>query len=150
MGTIRWVISTAPEIFVLLATALGTFFGRLQIKGFSIAATAYTLIMTLMLRQLRTFVIPPLFKSIFFNLFAYFYYQGSRSAWDLVSLSLTAASIIRPASRALARLRLPEYDLRQHRSNLAACDADTHILASTLTFLFVSFIPCMVMEVYLK
>src|SRR5258706_10083048 len=71
MGTIRWVISTAPEIFVLLAIALGTFFGRLQIKGFSVGATACTLIVAVILGQLGNFVIPPLFKSIFFSLFVF-------------------------------------------------------------------------------
>ena len=59
MDTIRWVISTAPEIFLLLSIALGTFFGRLQIKGFSIGATACTLVVAVLLGQLGTFVIPP-------------------------------------------------------------------------------------------
>jgi putative transport protein len=71
MNTIRWVISTAPEIFLLLAIALGTFFGRLQIKGFSVGATACTLVVAVLLGQLGTFVIPPLFKSIFFSLFVF-------------------------------------------------------------------------------
>ena len=62
MDTIRWIISTAPEIFLLLSIALGTFFGRLQIKGFSIGTTACTLIVAVILGQLGTFVIPPLFK----------------------------------------------------------------------------------------
>ena len=71
MDTIRWVITTAPEIFLLLSIALGTFFGRLQIKGFSIGATACTLVVAVLLGQLGTFVIPPLFKSIFFSLFVF-------------------------------------------------------------------------------
>ena len=49
MDTIRWVITTAPEIFLLLSIALGTFFGRLQIKGFSIGATACTLVVAVLL-----------------------------------------------------------------------------------------------------
>lgn len=71
MDTIRWVISTAPEVFLLLSIALGTFFGRLQVKGFSIGATACTLVVAVLLGQLGTFVIPPLFKSIFFSLFVF-------------------------------------------------------------------------------
>ena len=71
MDTIRWVITTAPEIFLLLSIALGTFFGRLQIRGFSIGATACTLVVAVLLGQLGTFVIPPLFKSIFFSLFVF-------------------------------------------------------------------------------
>ena len=45
--------------------------GRLQIKGFSIGATACTLIVAVILGQLGNFVIPPLFKSIFFSLFVF-------------------------------------------------------------------------------
>jgi putative transport protein len=71
MDTIRWVISTAPEIFLLLAIALGTFLGRLQFKGFSVGATACTLVVAVLLGQLGNFVIPPLFKSIFFSLFVF-------------------------------------------------------------------------------
>ena len=62
MDTIKWVITTAPEIFLLLSIALGTFFGRLQIKGFSIGATACTLVVAVLLGQLGTFVIPPVVK----------------------------------------------------------------------------------------
>jgi putative transport protein len=71
MDTIRWIISAAPEIFLLLAIAMGTALGRLQIKGFSIGTTACTLIVAVILGQLETFVIPPLFKSIFFSLFVF-------------------------------------------------------------------------------
>src|ERR1700674_1686922 len=71
MNTIRWVISTAPEIFLLLSIAIGTFVGRIQFKGFSIAATACTLVVAVLLGQLGTFGIPPLFKSIFFSLFVF-------------------------------------------------------------------------------
>jgi len=71
MDTIKWMVSTAPEIFLLLSIALGTFFGRLQIKGFSVGATACTLVAAVLLGQLGTFVIPPLFKSIFFSLFVF-------------------------------------------------------------------------------
>jgi putative transport protein len=49
----------------------GTVVGRLQIKGISIGATACTLIVAVILGQLGNFVIPPLFKSIFFSLFVF-------------------------------------------------------------------------------
>ena len=71
MDTIKWIIATAPEIFLLLAIAIGTFFGRLQIRGFSVGATACTLVAAVLLGQLGNFVIPPLFKSIFFSLFVF-------------------------------------------------------------------------------
>jgi aspartate-alanine antiporter len=71
MNTIRWVVSTAPEIFLLLAIAIGTFFGRLQFKGFSVGATACTLVAAVLLGLLGNFVIPPFFKSIFFSLFVF-------------------------------------------------------------------------------
>ncbi len=71
MDTIRSVASTAPEIFLLLAIALGTFLGRLKIAGFSIGATACTLVVAVILGQFGNFVIPPLFKTIFFSLFVF-------------------------------------------------------------------------------
>ena len=71
METVKWIIATAPEIFLLLAIALGTLLGRLQIKGFSVGATACTLIVAVLLGQLGNFVIPPLFKSVFFSLFVF-------------------------------------------------------------------------------
>ena len=33
MDTVRWMISTAPEIFLLLAVAIGTLLGRAKIRG---------------------------------------------------------------------------------------------------------------------
>ena len=71
MDTIKSVASTAPELFLLLAIALGTFLGRLRIAGFSIGATACTLVVAVILGQLGNFVIPPLFKVIFFSLFVF-------------------------------------------------------------------------------
>ena len=40
MNTVQWVISTAPEIFLLLAIAIGTILGRIKLRGFSIGTTA--------------------------------------------------------------------------------------------------------------
>lgn len=71
MDTIKWMVSTAPEIFLLLAIALGTILGRMKIGGFSIGTTACTLIVAVILGQLGTFVIPPLFKTVFFSLFVF-------------------------------------------------------------------------------
>jgi putative transport protein len=71
MDAIRSVVSTAPEIFLLLSIALGTFLGRLRIAGFAIGATACTLVVAVILGQLGNFVVPPLFKSIFFSLFVF-------------------------------------------------------------------------------
>ena len=52
MSTVSWLISTAPEIFLLLAVAFGTFLGRLQFKGFSVGATACTLVVAVLFGQL--------------------------------------------------------------------------------------------------
>ena len=71
MDTIKLNVATAPEIFLLLSIALGTILGRIQVKGFSIGTTACTLIVAVILGQLGTFVIPPLFKTIFFSLFVF-------------------------------------------------------------------------------
>src|ERR1700731_1990004 len=91
MNAMTWTISTAPEIFLLLAIALGTALGRLQIRGFSIGTTACTLVAAVLLGQLGTFVIPPLFKSIFFSLFVFTI--GYRSGPEFfASLSLRTLS----------------------------------------------------------
>ena len=71
MDTIKWIITTAPEIFLLLAIAIGTVLGRIRFKGFSLGTTACVLIVAVVLGQLGHFVIPPLFKSIFFSLFVF-------------------------------------------------------------------------------
>jgi putative transport protein len=58
MSTVRWVISAAPEIFLLLSIALGTILGRVRIRGFSIGTTACTLIVAVLIGQLGTFTFP--------------------------------------------------------------------------------------------
>jgi len=40
MTWIHHVTSSAPEIFIFLAVALGTLLGRIRIRGFAIGATA--------------------------------------------------------------------------------------------------------------
>ena len=64
-------VTSAPEIFLFLAVAIGTVLGRIRIRGFAIGATACTLIVAVVLGQLGTFVIPPMLKSIFFGLFVF-------------------------------------------------------------------------------
>ena len=91
MDTIKWIIATAPEIFLLLAVALGTVLGRVRLKGFSLGSTACILIVAVILGQLGQFTIPPLFKSIFFSLFVFTI--GYRSGPEFfASLSLRTLS----------------------------------------------------------
>ena len=71
MGLINQTVTHAPEIFLLLAVALGRILGRLRIRGFAIGATACTLMVAILLGQLGTFVIPPLLKSLLFGLFVF-------------------------------------------------------------------------------
>jgi uncharacterized transporter YbjL len=83
MDAVRWIAATAPEVFLLLAVALGTVLGRVKIKGFSLGSTACTLIVAVIIGQLGTFVIPPLFNTIFFSLFVFTI--GYRSGPQLLS-----------------------------------------------------------------
>ena len=69
--TMQGVIVGAPEVFLFLAIAIGTFLGRLRVHGFAIGATACILLVSVLLGQLGTFVIPSLLKSIFFALFVF-------------------------------------------------------------------------------
>ena len=58
MDTVRWMITTAPEIFLLLAIAIGTILGRIKIRGFSIGTTACILIVAVLDRTARHFHLP--------------------------------------------------------------------------------------------
>ncbi|MET4719637.1 AspT/YidE/YbjL antiporter-like protein [Bradyrhizobium japonicum] len=71
MDTVRWIISTAPEIFLLLAIAIGTLLGRIRIRGFSIGTTACVLIVAVLIGQLGSFTFPPILRAILFSLFVF-------------------------------------------------------------------------------
>ena len=91
MSTVKWIIASAPEIFLLLSVAIGTILGRVKVKGFTLGTTACILIVAVILGQFGTFVIPPLFKSIFFSLFVFTI--GYRSGPEFfASLSLRTLS----------------------------------------------------------
>ena len=66
----QWIIATAPEIFPLLAVAIGTVLDRQKSFGLSIDTTACILIVSVILGQLGTFTIPALLKTVLFSLFA--------------------------------------------------------------------------------
>ncbi|MDF0517556.1 transporter [Bradyrhizobium yuanmingense] len=71
METVRWIITTAPEIFLLLAIAIGTMLGRIRIRGFSIGTTACILIVAVLIGQLGSFSFPPILRAILFSLFVF-------------------------------------------------------------------------------
>ncbi|PPQ21292.1 transporter [Bradyrhizobium sp. AC87j1] len=71
MDTVRWIISTAPETFLLLAVAIGTILGRVRIRGFAVGTTACILIVSVLLGQLGNFAFPPLLRVILFSLFVF-------------------------------------------------------------------------------
>jgi hypothetical protein len=71
MGTVRWIISTAPEIFLLLAIAIGSTLGRVRIGGFSVGTTACTLIVAVLIGQLGPFTFPPVLRGVLFSLFVF-------------------------------------------------------------------------------
>jgi hypothetical protein len=71
MDTVRWIISTAPEIFLLLATAISTLLGQIRIRGFAIGATACILIVAVLIGQLGTFTFPSVLRVILFSLFVF-------------------------------------------------------------------------------
>ena len=71
MTWIHHAVTSAPEIFIFLAMAIGTLLGRIRVRGFAIGATACTLVVAVFLGLLGPFVIPPLLRSIFFGLFVF-------------------------------------------------------------------------------
>ena len=91
MDTVRWIIATAPEIFLLLAVAIGTIFGRIRIRGFTIGTTACILVVSVLMGQLGTFTFPSLVRVILFSLFVFTI--GYRSGPEFfASLSLRTLS----------------------------------------------------------
>ncbi|QOZ77086.1 transporter [Bradyrhizobium sp. CCBAU 53351] len=71
MATVRWIISAAPEIFLLLAIAIGTILGRIKVRGFSIGTTACILVVAVLIGQLGSFSFPPILRAILFSLFVF-------------------------------------------------------------------------------
>lgn len=102
MNWIHHVVTSAPEIFIFLAVALGTLLGRVPIHGFAIGATACTLIVAVSLGLLGPFVIPSLLKSIFFGLFVFTigYRSGPEffASLSLQTLAQVALALVMGAS----------------------------------------------------
>ncbi|MFL6837066.1 MAG: transporter, partial [Bradyrhizobium sp.] len=71
MHTVRWIISTAPEIFLLLTIAIGTILGRIKVHGFSVGVTACVLIVAVLIGQLGSFSFPPILRTFLFSLFVF-------------------------------------------------------------------------------
>ena len=71
MTLIEHVAKSAPEIFLFVAIALGTLLGRVRIRGFALGATACILLVSVILGQLGTIVIPPILRSVFFGFFVF-------------------------------------------------------------------------------
>lgn len=71
MSWIEHVVRSAPEVFLFLAVAIGTVLGRVRIGGFAIGASASILVVSVILGQFGTFVIPSILKSILFGLFVF-------------------------------------------------------------------------------
>jgi aspartate-alanine antiporter len=71
MDTVTWIISTAPEIFLLMAVAVGTILGRMRIHGFAVGTSACILIVAVLIGQLGSFTFPSLLRVILFSLFVF-------------------------------------------------------------------------------
>ncbi|MGY4306374.1 putative transport protein [Bradyrhizobium sp. USDA 4369] len=71
MDFARGIISTAPEIFLLMSIALGTVLGGIKIRGFSLGTTACTLIVAVLIGQLGSFTFPSVLRIVLFSLFVF-------------------------------------------------------------------------------
>lgn len=71
LSLIDHVVRNAPEVFLFGAVAIGTWLGRIRIRGFAIGATACTLVVAVLLGLLGDFVIPPILRSTLFGLFVF-------------------------------------------------------------------------------
>jgi len=98
MRTLKWIVTTAPEILLLLCVAIGTILGRFRFKGFALGSTACILIVAVILGQLGTFVIPPLFRSVFFSLFVFTIgYRSGPEFFDALDLDQRSVSPVAKA-----------------------------------------------------
>src|SRR5882757_91272 len=71
MDSARWIIATAPEIFLLLSVAVGTVLGRIRIRGFAVGTTACILIVAVLIGQIGPFAFPPMLRGVLFSLFVF-------------------------------------------------------------------------------
>ena len=71
MAWLQHIASNAPEVFLLLAIALGTLLGRIRYKGFSFGPTACTLLVAVILSQAGTISFPAVLRSILFGFFVF-------------------------------------------------------------------------------
>jgi aspartate-alanine antiporter len=71
MAWLQHIASNAPEVFLLLAIAVGTLLGRVRIGGFSLGATACILLVSIVLSQIGTMSFPPVLRAILFGLFVF-------------------------------------------------------------------------------
>jgi putative transport protein len=95
MDTLRRIASTAPEIFLLLAFAMGTILGRVKIRGFGIGTTACILIVSVLMAQLGGLTFPSLLRVILFSLFVFTI--GYRSGPEFsASLSIRTMTVLGP------------------------------------------------------
>ena len=125
MHTIQWIITTAPEIFLLLAVAIGTVLGRQKFFGFSIGTTAFILIVSVILGQLGTFTIPALLKTVLFSLFVFTI--GYRSGPEFF-----ASLSVRTLAQVGSEVELRVDGLPTQRSVLDALEARYPMLRGTI------------------
>jgi aspartate-alanine antiporter len=71
MSFIQKVATSAPEIFLFLSIAIGTWLGRVRIRGFALGSTACVLIVAVILGQLGTISFPPVLRAILFAFFVF-------------------------------------------------------------------------------
>lgn len=143
MNAVRGIISTAPEIFLLLSMALGTVLGRIKIHGFSLGTTACTLIVAVLIGRLGGTGLIAVLIFAFFGL-------DPGTASGLAAGALTQSSVIGTASGALAQLGLPEDVLEHQEANIAAGHAVTYVLGYILTLIYVPLLAPKMMRIDLK
>jgi putative transport protein len=71
MSFIQKAAANAPEIFLFLSIALGTWLGRVRFRGFALGSTACILLVAVVLGQLGTISFPSVLRSILFALFVF-------------------------------------------------------------------------------
>jgi putative transport protein len=71
MSWLQHIATNAPEVYLLLAIAIGTVLGQVRIAGFALGTTACILLVAVVLSQAGTISFPPVLRAILFGLFVF-------------------------------------------------------------------------------
>jgi putative transport protein len=155
------VVTSAPEIFIFLAVAVGTLLGRPLLKSIFFGLFVFTIgyragpefFASLSFSTLSQVVLALVVGAtglIVVLVFAFTLHLDSGTAAGLAAGSLTQSSMMGTASGALSQLGLQDDVLKQQQGNIAAGYAVTYICGYIIVLLYVPLVAPKLMGVNLR